>query len=133
MRQHPDERYTVNISFGADPDRLEDLVAAAFQEIELIKTDGPREQDMQRVRETQRRERETSLRQNGYWAGQLSAYDRAGHDLADILGYEQRVEALTTDMVRDAARELLRMDNYVRISLMPAPGVAGGGADGDGR
>jgi hypothetical protein len=43
------------------------------------------------------------------------------------------VEALTADMVRDAARELLRMDNYVRISLMPAPGVAGGGADGDGR
>jgi zinc protease len=125
-RQHPDERYTVNISFGADPERLEDLVAAAFREIELIKAEGPREQDMQRVRETQRRERETSLRQNGYWAGQLSAYDRAGHDLADILAYEQRVEALTADMVRDAARELLRTDTYVRVSLLPAPDVAGG-------
>lgn len=119
-RQQPDERYTLTISFGADPERLDDLVAAAFQELELIRSEGPSEQDMQRVREAQRRERETSLRQNGYWVGQIGAYDRSGHDLIDILSYEDRVEALTADMVRDAARALLRMDNYVRVSLFPA-------------
>jgi zinc protease len=119
-RQHPDERYTLSISFGADPERLDELVAAARHEIERIRTDGPRAQDIQRVRETQRRERETNLRQNGYWLAQLAAYDRGGHDFAEILGYEARIEALTADMVRDAARAWLNFDRYVRVSLFPA-------------
>jgi zinc protease len=118
----PEPRYTLNISFGSDPERLEGLVGALLLEIERLKTEGPSELDAQRVREIQRRERETSLRQNGYWISQLAGYAREGFDFADILRYESLIEGLTADLIRDAALTLIRTDNFVRVSLLPAGG-----------
>jgi predicted Zn-dependent peptidase len=73
-----------------------------------------------RVQEIQRRTRETSLRQNAYWAGQLMAYDRQGMDFARMLEYDARVDGLTAEIIQEAARTLLNEDRYVRVSLVPA-------------
>jgi zinc protease len=116
----PEPSYQLNIAFGSAPDQLDALVTALFAEVERLKTEGPSDADLARVREIQRRERETSLRQNGYWLGQVSGYAREGLDFADILRYEQLVEGLNAEQIRQAARTLLRADNYVRVSLLPA-------------
>jgi zinc protease len=116
----PEPRYSFHVAFNADPERLDDLVEEVFAEIERLKEDGPSEEDLARVREIQRRERETSLRQNAYWAGQLVAYAREGLDFAEILTYERLIEGLDAQTVREAARSWLRPDNYVRVSLFPA-------------
>jgi zinc protease len=91
-----------------------------FSEIERLARDGPSAQDLLRAREIQRRERETQLRQNGYWAGQLVGYAREGLDFAEITTYETLINNLSLQQVREAARAWLRRDNYVRVSLMPA-------------
>ena len=118
--KRPEERYTFNVSFGSSPEQLDALVAAVFTEIERLAREGPTADDLMRAREIQRRERETSLRQNGYWVGQLVGYDREGLDFADILTYETLINNLSVQQIRDAAREWLRRDNYVRVSLKPA-------------
>jgi zinc protease len=116
----PEASYQLNIAFGAAPEQLDPLVAALFQEVERLKTEGPADADLGRVREIQRRERETSLRQNGYWLGQISGYARENLDFADFVRYEELVEGLNAELIRQAARMLLRTDNYVRVSLFPA-------------
>jgi zinc protease len=116
----PEPSYQLNIAFGAAPEQLDPLVTALFQELERLKAEGPSDADLARVREIQRRERETSLRQNGYWLGQVSGYAREGLDYADILRYEQLVEGLDAEQIRQAARTFLKADNYVRVSLFPA-------------
>ena len=118
--RRPEERYTFNIAFGAAPEQLDTLVSAVFAEIERLAREGPSADDLLRAREIQRRERETSLRQNGYWAGQLVGYAREGLDFAEITTYETLINNLSLQQVRDAARAWLRRDNYVRVSLMPA-------------
>jgi zinc protease len=118
--RRPEERYTFNIAFGAAPEQLDTLVAAVFAEIERLAREGPSADDLLRAREIQRRERETQLRQNGYWAGQLVGYAREGLDFAEITTYERLIDNLSVQQVRDAARAWLRRDNYVRVSLMPA-------------
>ncbi len=115
----PEERYTFRIAFGAAPERLDELVAVAFEEIARLREEGPREQDLSRVREIQRRERETSLRENGWWLNQIASYDRLGWILGEIVTYERLIEGLTADLVREAAREWLRAESYVRVSLFP--------------
>jgi len=118
----PQERYTLSMAFGAAPEQLEGLVAALFEEVARLSREGPAEQDLARVREIQRRERETSLRQNGYWMGQIAGYDREGLDFADILTYERLIESLDPELIQRAARTLLSPDRYVRVSLLPAGG-----------
>jgi zinc protease len=120
LSREPEERYTFGIAFGAAPDRLEELVAVTFAEIERIKVDGPDPAVLVRVKEIQRRERETSLRQNGFWVGQITAYDRDGRDFMDILTADQLIESTTPEIIRDAAREILDPEQYIRVSLSPA-------------
>jgi zinc protease len=74
---------------------------------------------LQKVKETQRRSLETSLRENRYWLGQLVAARRYGSDPRNLLRYEDLISALTADDIRRAAQLYLRLDNYVQVTLVP--------------
>jgi zinc protease len=119
VSKDPDSEYTVSISFGSAPERVDELVKAAFQEMQILKDSGATQADLTKVKETQRRTRETSLRQNGFWLGQLEACYRDGIDPRDLLTYNRLIDSLTSNTVRDAARKYLRNDNYVQVSLFP--------------
>ncbi len=115
----PDQEYTVRVNFGSAPDRVEELVAVVFQQIDSLKSVGPTQADIEKVAEMQRRSRETNLEENGYWLFQIAAFEQIGLDVREILTYERLIDALTPSTVQEAARQWLRTDNYVRVSLYP--------------
>jgi zinc protease len=80
---------------------------------------GPTEEELAKVREAQRRTRETSLEQNGFWLGVLLRYDRYGLQVSDVLRFDELVETLDARMIQEAARRYLRHDNYVQVTLFP--------------
>jgi zinc protease len=114
--------FRFNIGFGTSPERLDELVAAVFEEIDSLQTVGPSQQDIDKVKEIQRRAYETDLRQNSFWLGQLVAAERYGLDPRNILDYEELIDGLNGEMVRQAAVRYLRTDNYVQVSLYPEQG-----------
>jgi zinc protease len=117
--KEPIPHYSVTVSFGADPQRLEALTKSVFEQIEKFKREGPTADEMAKVKETQRREWETNLKRNGYWAGQITARDMMGEPIADILTFPDRLNTATPAMLQEAARRYLRVDRYVRVSLYP--------------
>ena len=118
LSDRPDEEYAVMIQFGSDPERAEELGAVVFAEIERLKAEGPDAETVTKVREQQRRSKETSLQQNGYWLGQLSSYDTRGWDLRLIPLYD-RIEGWTAEQVQQAAIRYLRTDQYMKFVLLP--------------
>ena len=114
----PDEEYAVQIQFGSDPERAEELAAVVFEEIERLKTEGPTAENVTKVREQQRRSKETSLQQNGYWLGQLSSFESRGLDIRLIPSYDL-IEGWTAEQVQAAANRYLRTDRYVKFVLLP--------------
>lgn len=116
----PDQEYAVRIVFGADPGRLEELSAALLQEIERLKGEGPSAADVAKVKEIQRREWETSLRQNTYWLSQLLFASRHGLDpVEETVHFHHLLDTLTPELLRGAAVRYLRPDNYARFFLYP--------------
>jgi zinc protease len=122
----PRPEYTFRISFGSAPDRLEELTAVVFQQIDSLKRVGPTPDEVDKVKEMQRRDRETQLRQNSYWLSQLIVAERYGLDPRNILTYEELIESLTPEAIREAANRYLPTDNYVRVSLYPEQAETGG-------
>jgi zinc protease len=118
-QRDPVETYTVQISFGADPHRLEELVGEVFEEISYLKTEGPQESDLAKVRESQRRTLETNRKQNNYWLWQLLTAERLGVDPRVVLTEESTIDGLTVEMIRQAVVNYLPHDRYVRVSLYP--------------
>jgi zinc protease len=115
----PDTAYSVSIGFGADPARIDELVEAVFRELHAFQEAGPADSIVQKVKETQRRTRETQLKENRYWLSQLVAAHLYQTDPRNILTYEELIDALTAADIRDAARRYVRFDNYVRVTLRP--------------
>ncbi|UCF40169.1 MAG: insulinase family protein, partial [Gemmatimonadota bacterium] len=115
----PSEQFSVGIGFGSDPARVEELVGVVFQQIDSLKAFGPTQAEVEKVQEMQRRARETALKENRFWAQVLLEHDRFGTDPRDILTYEELIEGLTPEVVRDAARRYLPTENYVWVTLYP--------------
>lgn len=117
----PEAAYTVQISFGSDPERVEELVGAVFQEMESFTTEGPTPEEIQAVTEQERRARETNLQENGWWVAQLRFADQYGSDPRFLLD-ESLLAGVTAETIRRDAQRYLRMDNYVQLSLFPETG-----------
>ena len=100
--REPRERYSVRIAFGADPERLGELTDAAFAAIDSLSEHGASEENLAKVKETQRRQRETDLKENSFWMSVLNVYDRNEEDLRLILDYDRLVEGLTAEAIGEA-------------------------------
>ncbi|HWV56686.1 MAG TPA: insulinase family protein [Longimicrobiales bacterium] len=116
----PEPRYAIALAFGASPDRLDELTGVVFEQIRALAQDGPRPDEVDKVREQQRRARETSIRTNIFWVNQLIAYDRDGRPFEDILTYDRLLDGLSVESLRQAARDWLDTGEYIRVSLYPA-------------
>jgi zinc protease len=90
-----------------------------FLQIDSLQSYGPRQEDIDKVTEAQRRQRETDLRENSYWLSQLVSADRYDADPGNILTYEELIDTLDIEMIREAAIRYLRTDNFVQVSLYP--------------
>jgi zinc protease len=117
--RNPRQEYSFTVTFGTAPDRLKELSDAVFLQIDSLQSYGPRQEEIDKVKEAQRRQRETDLRENSYWLSQLVAADLYDADPRNILVYEELIEALDIEMIREAAKRYLRTDNYVQVSLYP--------------
>lgn len=115
----PDEEYRITINFGSDPQRVEELTKAIFQEIEALKTNGPSADEINDARAALYRGYETGVKQNGWWLTQLAYKYCLGEDPNDLIIYEKSLEFLTPDVIQEAAKAYFNMENYVQVSLFP--------------
>jgi len=117
--QFPKERYRIDIAFGSAPERADELASVIFNHIDSLKTTGPSLDDVVKVQESQRRARETNLRRNEYWLGQLIGRVNDGTDPRQISTEAVLTERLDPAMIRNAARRFFDMNNYVHAVLLP--------------
>lgn len=115
----PEPRFTMQVVFGSDPERAEELRQAVFEEIASLKEEGPTPEDVQSALEAERRGLETSLESNNWWAtnlvSALSSETSPGY-LVDPARYE----GIDVETVRDDARRYLPDDQFVSVVLLPA-------------
>jgi len=117
--REPRERYSIRIAFGADPQRLDELTEAVLSAIDSLATHGASDENLAKVKVAQRRQRETDLRENGFWLSVLDVYDRNEEDLRLILDYERLVQGLSAEAIGNAAAQYFDMKNYVEVKLVP--------------
>ncbi len=119
VNSRPKDGYSLTIGFGCAPENAEDLIAATLAELERIKAEGVDASYVAKVTEQQKRKRETDLRENGFWLGAIKNYVSHGWDPAEILSFEEMVDGLTPEVIREAAARYLDEDRYVLGVLYP--------------
>ncbi|HVO72502.1 MAG TPA: insulinase family protein [Ignavibacteriaceae bacterium] len=118
-QQYPDQEYKISISFGCAPDRVNELIEAAFQQIDSLKSQPVGSIYLTKVKETQKREWETNLKENSFWLRTLSYYYLNGINIDEISKYPERVDELTAKDITDTAQKYFNEKNYVQVELFP--------------
>lgn len=111
----------VGVSFGAAPENIAAMTDRVLQEVERLKTDGPRRELVDNAKEGNRRDYETSLRQNQYWLRRLQTVHLLGGNPSDIVTRSARIDAITVESVRDSYRKYFPVDRLTVVTLVPEP------------
>lgn len=115
----PVSTFSVQIIFGCDPERVDELLQAVDEEIARIRSEPATDEEVAKVREQQRRSRETARETNGFWLGALQSAYRFEEDPLMILEYEKLFDELDAEMIAGAAEDYLGGENLVQVLLMP--------------
>ncbi len=115
----PRQTSTLSISFGCDPERVDELTALVHQAIRDMQTEGPDPEHVAKIQEQDRRARELQLRENGFWLSSLESYLWNEEDPRLILQFDELVDGLTPDAIQAAAQRWVDLDRYVQVILVP--------------
>jgi len=116
---YPTSQFNITVFFSSAPERIEELTEAIFVEIEKLQKDGPSEIDLNKVKEKEQRELETSLRENDYWLKSLKNIGYDKFEAAEFLKYGEYSKALSNESIKQAAKKYFSRNNYTRLVLKP--------------
>lgn len=113
----PTGSYRLTVSFGCDPERVEELTDVVFEQIDSLQLVGLDSTYTNKVREIRRREREVSLKENGWWRALLEWVDKNEVDPLLILDNTVAENFVPADVLR--AAKWFDRSNYARFVMLP--------------
>jgi zinc protease len=115
----PQQRYQFRVTWGCNPDRVDELVKAVMTDIEDIRTNGPTEKQVNDAREQLVRDFETTIKQNSYLTTQIYLRYLYGEDLKSLFDIPELYKALSVASIKEGARTYLDPENFVQGVLLP--------------
>lgn len=119
QNHYPWEHYTVGIYFDCDPENVDKLKGIVFEEIEKIQQEGPREKDLNAVKENLLKTRTENLERNNFWMGTLNNIAYHNADPKGIFKYADLVNNMSIESLKDAANKFFEVD-YIEVLLLPS-------------
>ena len=117
----PEPEYTVSISYGTSPSKLDELKSDIFDIIKEYAQNGPTEEELNTAKEKMHRERELQVRENSFWLNILSnTYYIKDGDFSQFGNFDVLVDNLTLDSTKKAFHDYFHFDNYIGVALAPA-------------
>jgi zinc protease len=118
MDKYPYEGYSVMVYFDCDPENAGKLKDIAIQEIEKIKAEGPKEKDLNGVKENKLKVHQENLRQNNYWLSIIKNRDFFQADPEAYLKYDEYINRMTVESMKLAAQQFFG-GNIIEAVLLP--------------
>jgi len=115
----PEQEYSIRINFGTDPERVEELVKVVFKEIEKLKTEGVKPDEINDVKKAEYRTFETGIKNNNWLLAQLAFKYQQDEDPRALFDYVKTLERITPEVLQKAAQTYLNTDNYIQLILFP--------------
>lgn len=115
----PAGAYELGLSFPTAPESVNPLAAVLLELIDDLKSAGPAAEDLVKVREQLRQNREEDLEDNGFWLDALESAYADGDEPLDILRGDELIDGMTAAALQQAAQRYLDTGNYLKVVLLP--------------
>lgn len=112
----PKENAILQIVFQTDPEKREHLTGMAIDLLEKYAEEGPRQKDLDKVREYMQKKYTENQKENSYWSSLMQNQIVMSYD--GRKDYEKTLNSITTDDLKKFAKSLLKQGNEIEISMV---------------
>ena len=113
----PIELASLAIRFDTDPKLVEKMLGIIHSEIDTLALNGPKPEDLNKVKLNMLKQYKEDLEDNSYWLYALNRYYKDKLNYA--ADYEKAVESLSIENISSTVKELLKQNNRLEILLQP--------------
>ncbi len=119
--KEPKQEYKLSFSFNSNPENAQDLIKAADEVINKLKTEGPDEEVMTKIKETKKQSRIKDLKENEYWLDQMNSIVKSGLDFSELTldVLQARLDKLTAEDIKKAANKYLDESSVIEVKMYP--------------
>jgi zinc protease len=119
LKRQPAKGYESTISWQCAPSNVELLMNAASKVIAKIKSEGCTADEITKVKETLRRDREVNLKENNYWRGQLVNKAFYGDDILSDAEFDRILSMLSAEKMKSLASTYYSDKALASFILLP--------------
>jgi len=116
---YPHQEYSISVSWGCDPARVDELVKTVFQQLDSLRIKEPDQVYIDKVKEIHRRKQAVNLKVKRFWLSNLRQYYANAENPEQILDYNRLVDGLSPKAIFTAANKYLDPNNVVKVVLFP--------------
>jgi zinc protease len=119
LNKYPYSNYSLTLQLPCGPQNVDTLLKAVKAELEEIKTKGPSQENLDKVKKTWIEQYRVQIKDNGYWSGKLQGIYFQGDDPKGIFDFEKMVNALTVADLKATANLVFDNKNVFQAVLYP--------------
>ena len=112
----PMESFRLLVMFQTAPELREKLTGMAVDLLNKYAEEGPRQKDLDKVREYMLKKYAEDQKENSYWSNLMQNYALDGID--SYKDYEKLLNSITTDDLKKFAKSLLKQGNKIEVSMV---------------
>jgi zinc protease len=109
----------LTVRFICDPQDAQLMSQMALRELRILAARGPTTDDVTHLIRNHRRHTTEDLCSNGFLSEEVMLHTLHGWDLAEMDHIPERIDILTKENVTHQLRDMLPMDNYTCVILLP--------------
>lgn len=113
----PVEEGVLLMQFDTDPEKQQRLMAIIHQEVDEIVNNGPREDDLQKVKENMLKKYTEDVRENNWWQSAIVSLYQDNLNFVD--DYTAAVNALTPQFIRETLKRIVDQGNVLEVVMKP--------------
>jgi len=118
IERRPYVHYSITANVPCGPENVDKLTTALIGLMKDAQT-KIEQKDLDKVKETWKKQYETNIQNNEFWLNGLSSAWINQDNPENILDYEQKVNEVTVEGVQKAAQKFLTLNDYVKVVLYP--------------
>jgi len=114
----PINEASLMMQFDTDPEKQAKLMGIIHSEVSEIVANGPRADDLQKVKENMLKKYSEDLAENGWWKSTVVRYYQDGLNM--VTDYKASVDALSKESIQSALKNIVAQGNVIEVVMKPA-------------
>ncbi len=115
IQDYPEKGATVQIQLPTSPDKRERMAQVVYAGVEDICNNGPKQENVDKIKEYMHRSHAESVKKNGYWMNQIMNWTRFGRNYVD--GYDEMVDSISAKDIQEVAKTIFRSGNCIEVGI----------------